>query len=1312
MDIKKLKISRNTAVLFGILIITALVFLVLRGPYTSNVLKMAILSEFQEATGRQAIAKKIYINLVPLFVEAMDVRAFDEDGARIFEAERIKAYLGLQGILKKQVDIKRIVIVRPRLWADRAQGEEILGNVKKHREKRKKFIRFNIDAVVIKEGELSFHDEKNDAIVTASGTEAEIVLRERPRIIFSMKEISVAVSGWPDMKGSMGGTAVISEDALEFKDMRIFSLGSDIRWSGNYSKGKKGDFVLGANLLMNSIKELLGLKNPGDGNIKASGSIKLLGDMKNPFIDFKLKGSFFLETLMEFLAGRPRAEIGGLANFDGRLRGHISDLEGSARAWMKEGRFFGVEVERAECEVGYKDGVLSFREGDAGLYGGRGDVEVKIAIPKVKPYTVKVDFFDVNSVDLLGLINLEKLKLPPGKVTGELYTSGMNFDPEGRIIYKAGKRIENAIGRVRKITGNYKKTGSRIALSGFDVSTGTSSMAFDGSLDLSDRTLDFYGSLKTDDINDLIAPYYKRMKGSGQFKAVVKGTIEDPLIGGDLKMHNAYLDDYLLGDVEGEVSYKKDVFVIKTARAEAGQRSVEASGTVEFPKARRLLDLEDSRYGVDVTLKRADMGGVLRVFGLDVPVEGSIDSKLAIRGGGLYPSYSGHVSVSDAVVYGRPVSRSEFNFKYDAQGVTVEGAAFARGDSEILLDGSMLKGGSFNFTASSDGMLLSDLFVVDMPVSYRMAFKAEGSGTFKDPHIKASLDLMDGVFESSPIGGGVVEASLEGRSAAVHAKVLDGTVEVKGGVLLEGDLPWSAEVVMGRGRYEFLIGHYMKTRPDDLMLSMGGRAELRGTRDSLNASAVLDSVNLNMFGQGFINDSEIVFSLEDRDLVFSRFNMKSGNALFKMKGSVKLNESYDLAIEGFSSLAPLGVFSESVESLKGRADFIFGIRGGWESPTISGGLAISDGAFALKDIPQRVSSINGYVYIDDQRAVIQELVAEVGGGNVELTGFVYLKGLKPEKAYLDTLVNDVSITVTRGFALNVGGNLLFMGSAEAQDITGELRINRAKYLKRLEWKSWLLEAGRRGVARAKAGWQDNVRLNVKVMGTDNITVDNNIARAPLNVDMIVRGTMGSPLLFGRIESSEGKVYFRNSEFRIMHATADYSDAEYSDPYIDIMAETSMKGYHVWLNLEGRIEQLDLRLSSNPPLDEVEILGLLTLGEFGENLAGLESGIGAAEAAYFLTGKFQDVFEERFTEITGFDRFQVDPYVSRSTGTVTPRVTVSKKLVGDRLFVTYATTGSEQELKVEYVLGKNVSLLGGQDERGSIGGDVKFRFQFE
>jgi autotransporter translocation and assembly factor TamB len=55
------------------------------------------------------------------------------------------------------------------------------------------------------------------------------------------------------------------------------------------------------------------------------------------------------------------------------------------------------------------------------------------------------------------------------------------------------------------------------------------------------------------------------------------------------------------------------------------------------------------------------------------------------------------------------------------------------------------------------------------------------------------------------------------------------------------------------------------------------------------------------------------------------------------------------------------------------------------------------------------------------------------------------------------------------------------------------------------------------------------------------------------------------------------------------------------------------------------------------------------------------------------------------------------------------------LIGDKLFVTYSNpigSTEEQIIKLEYLLEKNVSLVGVRDERGSLGGDIKFRFEFK
>jgi len=274
----------------------------------------------------------------------------------------------------------------------------------------------------------------------------------------------------------------------------------------------------------------------------------------------------------------------------------------------------------------------------------------------------------------------------------------------------------------------------------------------------------------------------------------------------------------------------------------------------------------------------------------------------------------------------------------------------------------------------------------------------------------------------------------------------------------------------------------------------------------------------------------------------------------------------------------------------------------------------------------------------------------------------------------------------------------------------------------VEWRGWLFTSKAVEKPRAEVSAFEKAALNIRISGSENISVDNNIARAPVSIrgDMIIKGTLSSPILFGRLESTEGYVYFRNSEFKIIYASADFADPNRIKPVINLSAETSIKGYTIRLNLEGQADHFNLALSSDPHLEEVDILSLLTVGQVGKQLKGLEGGIGAGEATSFLTGKVQDVIEERLRTITGLDRFQVEPSVSTSTsstntGTVSPKVTVSKRLIGDKLYVTYSNligTTEEQVIKIEYLLDKHISLVGIRDENDLLGGDVKFRFEFK
>ena len=333
-----------------------------------------------------------------------------------------------------------------------------------------------------------------------------------------------------------------------------------------------------------------------------------------------------------------------------------------------------------------------------------------------------------------------------------------------------------------------------------------------------------------------------------------------------------------------------------------------------------------------------------------------------------------------------------------------------------------------------------------------------------------------------------------------------------------------------------------------------------------------------------------------------------------------------------------------------------------------------------------------------------------------VTGTAQLQGSALVEFSSKAAIENVTVRYPPGMTATLGGSLYYDGDPSSQTLSGEVGIRRARYEKRVEWKSMLVDFSREFTRKKNEdlGWLGDTLLNVRFYGKENILFESNLAKIPLDIDMLFQGTVSQPQLLGRIEARKGEVYFRQNVFRIIHASADFTDPGRINPTLDVQAETRVREYQIRLGVSGTADRATVAFVSDPALTDSNILALLTLGKRGEELKGKEANVGFGEATSFATGKFQDILESRARSLTGLDRFQVDPYLSK-TDVAVPRVTVGKAVVQDKLFMTYSSnvgaSTPEQVFRIEYVLNKNISLIGERNEVGNLGADVKFRFEF-
>ncbi|TAN45501.1 MAG: hypothetical protein EPN22_02400 [Nitrospirae bacterium] len=1315
-------------VCFGLIIYAS------RGPNISNVLKKKILPELEAATGNKFIAQSIVINLFPFAVEMKGVKSFDANGNKILTAERVKSHIGLLSLLRKELRINRIVIKNAECSLDAAYFKTIVDNVRNYlRSETSGPLTIVIKAIDVKDSSLKLSGK--GASLDIEGLSGEAIFAKENRFRVIARDIGYRFGNKVELHSMVETVFLIKDTNMDIQNIKIFSSNSEISSTGFLGLDRlNGELRTEISLIVETVKRMFGLKNKGDGHVSASGILKFgnLNDIAGKtFIDFKIKGGMYLETLMELLGVKEK--LSGYMRVDGKLNGYLNDLAGDADASLETGNIFGVEIDRADCGVKYKDGRMTFNKGKASLYGGTGLAEVMITLPRVDSYSLMVKVSDVGSDGVFRLLGWHP-KIPAGKISGEIGSSGASFYPYGHFSYR-GKAIKgNILDQITSVSGSFRSTGNILNFDNLTASSAGASASGTGSIDFDHKTLAFSGDARADNVRHLAAPYFTALSGKTRADWNLSGTFDDPVIGIKASIIDSSLDlmdsniaalkkSYSFDSVKVEASYSKSNLLIKSLNMRSPKETLDSKGSIAFKKSSSLFDFRNPEYGISLSASGMDISDLLEMAGAGYPITGTVDTKMEITGPAAEAKASCSFRSGNLILAGKyRFSEVEGSGLFDRREFKIDRLSARKGRSKITAQGMISADRRFKVSALGNLELMD---VVDDSIKERLnnnmlqeislrSVRVDGSGTLDNPEIELNGQISGGVYRGQTIGKGSVAALLKGRDLSFGGKLLDNKLDIKGNAKLDRNLAWSFDADLQPARYDLFVSGLFKNIPEDLLLSLSGKISASGDKDRADATVRINKAHLYLYGNAFANSEDIVARFENKNLAIDKFNMKNDNSDFSVSGNVSIGQGYALLLEGASSLSPLKTLSKEIDTLKGASSFVFFVSGDWDNPKINGGMDIAGATLGFKSMPYRLSALNAYLYVDDNKINIERTTAKLSGGDVSIRGNATIQNFSLKKFFIEAGLKRITASLSKDFWTNFDGAIYFHGTQDSANLRGDIWIKRAKYTERIDIKSWLVKVKDRDAAKSEFSKLDKINLNLRILGK-NIQIDNNVARTSMEMDLLLKGTIGQPVLLGKAETREGLVFFRNNQFKILKTRIDFSNPSGIRPYFDIVSETRVSNYKIRMSLDGYVEQFNLALSSDPHLEETDIFSLLTVGHIGKNVKGLEGGIGAAEATSFMTGKLQDVMEERLKTITGIDRIHINPYVSRTTGTLTPRVTVAKRLFGDKLYATYtAAIGSvdEQIWKLEYLLGENASLLGVRDERGGLGGDIKFRFEFK
>ena len=1319
-------IFKNRLVLIiGAIFLTAILFFLLRGPYLSNSIKRVIIPALEAATNEKIIIDNAVINPFPFYIQAKGLKMFDKDGNRLLWITKARSYIDLTSIFSKQLVIRKLAIKEPDLTADEVDLKRIIENMKGtiSGEGNMKY-QISFRNIEVTDGKFDLKNINGVAFI-GEGLFFDMTSKNNITAQLKLNKGTMRTSDQMVIKSGLDMRMKITDSGIEVTEININSSRSRLHAKGEVhftadGNLKDGSFTGNAKIYEDIIHNLYGIRTENEDVLSFDGSVNMLmiNDLKQPqfSVDLTTDSRFHLETLMEIL--KVKENITGKLAVTGRITGTFPELSGNGTARLENAVLGTFRIDDAAGDVKYNDKKFVLEKFKAHTYKGEMRGDASLSLPYGE-YTVDSDVSNISSTEFLKFIEWEP-PFPPGEVSGHIRLQQnhmQDIEVQASVDYiNTSGNDGDVLNRLKNIKGVIHLKEDRLTFINSVLSTAVSRLVLDGSMDFKRNIMDLDVQLNSGDISDLTAPYYSKLIAPGIFKGKAKGPINDPEISGKLEAGTGSIHGLMFTGASADLIYKISSLSVSKLNIAQGSSSYDASGTIEFRNNKGLFYFEDPYYRATAKVNNGDLKSFLEVLYRDLPVSGVVSGLLSFEGDKKNFNLNGDLIVKDSTVYGQQFEKIIVKTTIGPEDIKFHTITAQKGHSTIDAKGAFIDK-KFNFTVAPSNVNLSDINILQrFSITGNAILSMRGSGTLEGPDINFLLDITESAFKGVRTGKGKIEGILKDRDLSAKGSFMNGIITADAKAVFSKNILWNIDFDLRKGSYDYLMSGLIKNLPKDLELSLEGKIKVKGEGENVSLQSRFGYLTCNLYGYNFRNSGDIVLELVNNQFMIKAFSLTGDNVGLSAEGVLKLNEQFDLKIKGNLNLSPLNIFSDKIASLKGNGDFNIIITGPWDTPDITGQMNLVDALILLNEYPYKVGPMKGTVYLKKDRFTFDSVRTGFGGGTVVLSGVGYLKGLAIQSVFISSSITGINIKPMEKMYATVDGKLFYETSEKGSKIYGNVDIKKAKYEKNVEWNKWLISLRQinKDIQQYPSFFKDT-EFNVYFSGSDNIVIDNNIAKTPVRIALTLTGNISRFGLIGRIEADEGKVYFRSNEFKILEGSSvDFMTSNRIIPFYHIFAETYIGNYYVKLNLDGTIDKFTLSLFSDPPLSEMEILTLLTVGQTGKESRGLESGIATNEAASALTGGLQDMIQENIKNITGFERFMIEPHTT-ATGAVSPKVTIGKRLLEDKLFVTYSTsvgTTEESVIKLEYIIDKNISLVGSKDEIGSIGGDVKFRFEFK
>lgn len=790
---------------------------------------------------------------------------------------------------------------------------------------------------------------------------------------------------------------------------------------------------------------------------------------------------------------------------------------------------------------------------------------------------------------------------------------------------------------------------------------------------------------------------------------VLRGTLENIDAEGNIFFNDGSYRGMLLREAHGKYKRKDGVTSIEDFSISSPNLNVKISGLISAGNA---LDFDIIADDIDLVQLKLN---------LPYKAEGKAKFVGKLKGHVDNPNFYGTLTADRTVFNQNELRNINGKIRYANDEIELDSFNFMQGDGSFDL--------SANFNLSTK-RVRGDLVVKNSDVAGLLEIlnvkqdwlfgKLNGDihleGSTEKPKVRINGTIENGFLKKYPLDDVSLDVFVDGRVINIekfYAKQGQGILVAKGTADLDGDLNFE---VAGQSIHAALLTDLMDLDIDTKgTLDFG--SQVFGTASSPKANlsmeikgggiggATFDSLyGMCTLNEGIIDVQQIL--LTKGEYKASAYGIVPLAALTKTD-NVDVKEQMNLKVSlDQADLSILPFLTKEIEWGRGNTNGNLVITGSLLQPLINGNITVNDGTLKLKHLGKPIQKMAVDIQFLNDRIDVQTFDGVMGDGSYQLRGraFIGANGLKDYSLTLN--LNDLDI-VNKYYTGPLNGLLSLEDDKGVPKVVGNVDLANCTVDIPM-------------LPDTEDGFP-NVKLDVTVNAGKKVRLYNSML-----YDILVEGhanfsgSTQHPRASGEFSAIRGNVNYLKTSFKIREGTVLFNQAGSFIPSIRLSSDTQLQRTKIYLDIDGPVSNMQVKLYSNPELSEQEILSLLTLRSAYDSKE--ESGIGKDELNAIvnlgLSASFFSELENIAKSALGVDEFNVvrDTLSYTENGSNYNREVYNLeigKYVTDKMMLKY-TTGIDHEdyyFGIRYDFSNRISFTSDIDQDNNKRFGIEARFKF-